>query len=105
MRRVGVGSICLPEMGPRFPSGREVSGFKAAPGCHARRRSAARYVAVSYSSRAAGRIIYDAHMLCGTGVASTPAVTYGDTASLALAPEVAAYLRRAGAKCFERLQP
>lgn len=44
-------------------------------------------------------------MLCGTGVASMPAVTYGDTASLALAPEVTAYLRRAGAKCFERLQP
>ena len=47
--------------------------------------------------------MYDAHMLCGTGVASMPAVTYGDTVPLALAPEVAAYLRRAGAKCFERL--
>ena len=34
-----------------------------------------------------------------------PAVTYGDTVPLALAPEVVAYLRRAGAKCVERLQP
>lgn len=47
----------------------------------------------------------DARMLCGTGLASMPAVTYGDTVPLALAPEVAAYLRRTGAKCFERLQP
>lgn len=47
----------------------------------------------------------DARMLCGTGVASMPAVTYSDAVPLALAPEVAAYLRRAGAKCFERLQP
>lgn len=44
-------------------------------------------------------------MLCGTGVASMPAVTYGDTVPHVLAPEVAAYLRLAGAKCVERLQP
>ena len=47
----------------------------------------------------------DARMLCGTGLASMPAVTYRDTVPLALAPEVAAYLRRTGARCFERLQP
>ena len=47
----------------------------------------------------------DARMLCGTGMASMPAVTYSDTVPLALAPEVAAHLRRTGAKCFERLQP
>ena len=47
----------------------------------------------------------DARMLCGTGLASMPAVTYRDTVPLALAPEVAAYLRRTGAKCFARLRP